>query len=296
MKKTLAILLALTLCFALFAACGKTDTPAEPASGVSEEDGQNPVMNVIGNYMNDRVSATIEAVGTNRAKVTAYWGETARDGYQWELTGTFDEATKRINYTDAKKTSVTYTDVDQFTVNNVEFENGKGYIQINDDWTLTWNDEQDPDMSFEPLEFVTPEAEDTTAAEDTAAAEDTTAAEEGTRKLADFAGEYQSGRCTITVIDEGNNQARIEVTWGGSAFETVAWRMTGDFDADTMRIRYTDAVKTTVVFDEDGKQTEAKEEYNDGYGRLQFFGDGTMAWQDEKEADQLQGMVFKLLK
>ena len=288
MKTTLSILLALCLCFALFAACGKTDAPAEPASG---EDGQNPVMNIIGNYMNDRLSATIEATGTNGAKVTAYWGETARDGFQWELTGTFDDAANRINYTDAKKTSVTYTDVDVFEVNEVVFENGKGYIQVNDDYTLTWNDEQDPDMAFEPLEFVPVADEDTSETSEPAEP-----ADEATRSLADFAGEYQSGRCGISIIDKGDNNALIEVHWGSSATESTDWRMSGTFDGDTMRINYTDAVKTNSVFDENGNQTEATEEYSDGYGRIQFHGDGTLSWQDEKEADQLVGMVFELLK
>lgn len=284
MKKALSILLALCLCFALFAACGKTDTPAEPANN---EDGQNPVMNIIGTYQNDRCTMTVEAIGTNGAKISAYWGDTARDGFQWELTGTFDDTTNRINYADAKKTSVTYTDVDQFTENEVLFDNGKGYIQVNDDYTLTWNDEQDADMAFEPFEFVPVEVEDDTTAD---------TAEDETRSLADFAGEYQSGRCGISIIDNGNNEATIEVHWGSSATESTDWKMSGTFDPDTMRINYTGAVKTNSVFAEDGTQTEANEEYNDGYGRIQFFGDGTLAWQDEKEADQLQGMTFELLK
>lgn len=288
MKKTLSILLALCLCFALFAACGKTDAPAEP---VNNDDGQNPVMNIIGNYMNDRCSMTIEAVGANGAKISAYWGDTARDGFRWELTGTFDDATNRINYADAKKTSVTYTDVDVFEVNEVLFENGKGYIQVNDDYTLTWNDEQDPDMAFEPFEFVP--VTDDNASDDASVPAD---ASEPVRSLADFAGEYQSGRCGISIIDEGDNNAKIEVHWGSSATESTDWRMSGVFDPDTMRINYTDAVKTNSVFDENGTQTEATEEYNDGYGRIQFYGDGTLAWQDEKEIDQLQGMVFELLK
>ena len=196
MKKTLSILLALCLCFALFAACGKTEAPAEPAA----DDGQNPVMNIIGNYMNDRLSATIEAVGTNGAKISAYWGETARDGFQWELTGTFDDATNRINYSDAKKTSVTYTDVDVFEVNEVVFENGKGYIQVNDDYTLTWNDEQDPDMAFEPLEFVPVETEEDTTAPASEADDTTAEAEEATRSLADFAEDLKTKPGAITQV------------------------------------------------------------------------------------------------
>ena len=148
-KRWIALLLACVLCLALFAACKKSETADAP-----KDNGQNPVMNVIGDYINDRCSMTIEATGENGAKITAYWGETARDGFRWELTGTFDEATKRINYSDAVKKSVTYTDVDVFTENETIFENGAGYIQVNDDGTLTWNDAQDADMAFEPFEPV----------------------------------------------------------------------------------------------------------------------------------------------
>ena len=305
MKKSIALLLALMLCLSLFAACGKsTPTGNTDDSAVQvDEDTQNPVMNFIGDYINDRCSMTLLAEGALGAKVTAYWGETAQDGYQWELTGTFDEATMRINYTDAVKKSVTYTDVDVFHVNDIMFENGKGYIQINDDGTLTWYDEQDENMSFEPLEFNPPEVADTTEAADTTAAADTTEAPastdaadaEETRKLADFAGTYQSDRCSIVVTDAGNGDAKIEVSWGSSAFETAEWTMSGYFDGDTMRINYSDGVKKVVTYAEDGSIVESKTEYEDGYGRIQFYGDGTMAWQDEKEADQVIGMVFNKL-
>ena len=278
-KKTISLLLACVLCLALFAACGKTET---------SEDGQNPVMNVIGNYMNDRVSATIEAIGTDGAKVTAYWGDTARDGFQWELTGTFDEATMRINYSDAVKKSVTYTDVDVTAVNEILFENGKGYIQINDDGTLTWNDEQDPDMAFEPLEFVLPDADDATAPADVSADE------EETTPLAfeDLAGEYSCGRCNITVETGENNEVKISVHWGSSAFDAYQWTMSGIYDADTMRVNYTNGVKTYVAFDENGNQTEDKVETEDCYGRIQFISADKLLWQDELEAENLVGMEF----
>ena len=291
-KKIICLVLSLVLCTSLFAACGKTETPAQ--------DGQNPVMNIVGTYMNDRCTATIEADGTDGAKVSAYWGDTAKDGFQWELTGTYDAATKRINYTDAKKSSVTYTDVDQFDVNEVLFENGTGYIQINEDGTLTWNDDQDADMAFEPLEFVPlVDEEDTQASEaDTQASEaDTTdgtdaAGEEVSHEFADYTGIYSSGRCSIEIGGDKDN-ATISVTWGSSAAEASVWTMKGSFDPDTLRITYTDAVKANRVYDKNGEVASETVEYEDGYGRIQFYGDGTLAWLDEVEADQLEGMTFE---
>ena len=299
-KRIICLVLSLLLCIALFAACGKTEAPAE-------EDGQNPVMNIVGTYMNDRCTATIEADGTNGAKVSAYWGDTARDGFQWDLTGTFDTETNRINYTDAKKASVTYTDIDTFDVNEVLFENGTGYIQVNEDGTLTWNDDQDADMAFEPLEFVnlvdeedaqaigedTAESTDADAESTDADAESTDAdVEEVSHDFADYTGVYGSGRCSIEIGGDQDN-ATISVIWGSSAAEATVWTMSGAFDPDTLRINYSDAVKANRVYDESGEVASETVEYEDGYGRIQFYGDGTMAWQDELEADQLTGMTFE---
>lgn len=279
-KKIICLVLSLVLCTALFAACGKAETPAE--------NGQNPVMNIVGTYMNDRCTATIEAQGENGAKVSAYWGETAKDGFQWELTGTFNAETNRINYTDAKKMSVTYTDVDVYDVNEVVFENGAGYIQVNENGTLTWEDDQDSNMSFEPLEFVTPDdAEEADAASDSAEP-----AEEVSHDFADYTGIYGAGRCSIEIGGDKDN-ATISVTWGSSAAEASVWTMSGSFDPDTLRINYSDSVKANRVYDENGEVASETVEYENGVGRIQFFGDGTLAWQDEQEADQLIDMTFE---
>ena len=72
MKKSIALLLALLLCLSLFAACGKsTPTGNTDDSAVQvDEDTQNPVMNFIGDYINDRCSMTLLAEGALGAKVT----------------------------------------------------------------------------------------------------------------------------------------------------------------------------------------------------------------------------------
>lgn len=284
-KKIICLVLSLILCAALFAACGKTETP--------DVDGQNPVMNIIGTYMNDRCTATIEADGTDGAKVSAYWGETAKDGFQWDLTGTFDPATNRINYTDAKKASVTYTDIDAYDVNEVLFENGTGYIQVNEDGTLTWHDDQDADMAFEPLEFVPLiDEEDAAAADEDAAQDADEDVENVSRDFADYVGIYCAGRCTIEIGGDKDN-ATISVTWSSSASEASKWTMSGSFDPDTLRINYSDGTKEDCVFGEDGEVASKTTVYENGVGRIQFYGDGTLAWQDEQEADQLAGMVFE---
>ena len=71
--------------------------------------------------------------------------------------------------------------------------------------------------------------------------------------------------------------------------------MTGhsEYDSDTMRVNYSDGVKTYLVFDESGAQTEAKVEYEDGVGRIQFLSVDRLLWQDEQEYEQLQDMVFE---
>lgn len=108
----------------------------------------------------------------------------------------------------------------------------------------------------------------------------------------DLAGNYVSGRCNITVETGENNEVKISVHWGGSAFESYDWTMSGDYDADTWRVNYTNGVKTLTVFDESGNEVESKTEYEDGYGRIQFVSANQLVWQDEYEQENLVDMTF----
>ena len=79
MKKVLSLLLALTMIFALAACAAKTEpsgSEAEPAE-TPAEDGQNPVMNFVGNYACDRASILVEADGADGAKISVQWGSSA---------------------------------------------------------------------------------------------------------------------------------------------------------------------------------------------------------------------------
>ena len=118
--------------------------------------------------------------------------------------------------------------------------------------------------------------------------------EDGQNPVMNFIGDYQADRCTIHIEADGATDAKISVHWGSSATESSDWTMSGTFDPDTLRINYSNAVKKNIVFDEDGNDT-ATVEYEDGVGRIQFYDDGTLAWQDEKEADNLVGMTFTFI-
>ena len=116
--------------------------------------------------------------------------------------------------------------------------------------------------------------------------------EDAQRTLADFAGVYSADRCTITVEVDGETDAKISVIWGSSASEAAEYTMSGMFDPDTIRINYSDCEKKNVTYAGDGSVAEETVEFSDGVGRIQFYGDGTLAWQDEQEAEALSGMTF----
>ena len=116
--------------------------------------------------------------------------------------------------------------------------------------------------------------------------------EDGQNPVMNFVGDYSADRCSITIGAQGQTGATISVTWGQSASESYAYTMTGDFDTDTLRINYSDCEKKYVKYDENGDVAQETVEFTDGEGRIQFFEDGTLRWDDENEADRLEGMTF----
>ena len=121
---------------------------------------------------------------------------------------------------------------------------------------------------------------------------ETAGGEDGQNPIMNFVGDYSADRCSITIGAQGQTGATISVTWGQSASESYAYTMTGDFDADTLRINYSDCEKKFVTYDENGDVAQETVEFTDGEGRIQFFEDGTLRWEDENEADRLEGMTF----
>ena len=156
--KIFCILLALMLAVVGFSACGKTEAPAdttEPVVVGGEEDGQNPVMNFIGNYQSDRRTMLVEAKGMDEAKVTVRWGSDAWTHAEWTLTGKVVEEGDGLvmQYTDGAYATVT-TDEDGNETRSDETAGLTGTVWFNSDYTITWTDDQDEQIKNLVFEWI----------------------------------------------------------------------------------------------------------------------------------------------
>lgn len=62
----------------------------------------------------------------------------------------------------------------------------------------------------------------------------------------------------------------------------MQWAMSGQID-DTLKISYTDGIKSEVVFNQEKQTLEESVIYSDGTGAVQIADDGSVTWQDDKE-------------
>ena len=143
MKKIVCLIAVLVMVFSL-AACGAKE--AEPAgSEAVPDDGQNPVMNFIGVYGHERASVMVEPDGMDGAKFTVTWAGSAWETAEWVMSGTFDDETKTVTYTDCVKTVYVWNEQGEIDSETVEYENGEGTITFTDGeaLSLTWDDAQE---------------------------------------------------------------------------------------------------------------------------------------------------------
>ena len=106
-----------------------------------------------------------------------------------------------------------------------------------------------------------------------------------------FVGEYQCDRAHALVECFGSDEALIVIEWGGSATELARWTIVGRLDPDSLTIRYTDATKAIVTFDDQGEESQ-EIEYEDGTGTI-VFGDGLSFTWHEDQSDYGTDMVFE---
>ena len=111
--------------------------------------------------------------------------------------------------------------------------------------------------------------------------------DEGQNPIMNFVGPYACGRASMMVEPSGANEANITITWGSSAAEAAEWSITGTFDPDTFTVNYSDAVKTYLVFQEDGSIKTQEVEYSDGSGRIIFHDDNMLSctWENDNEPE-----------
>ena len=140
MKKNagvLALVMALVMTFAMgLSACGKK---AEP------DDGQNPVMNFVGNYVCDRANVLISADGDEGASAIVTWSSSAWENSSWMMSGTFDPETLQFEYHDCVRTDYKYEDDGDVESQEEVYTGGHGFMFFSegDPLTLTWQDDQE---------------------------------------------------------------------------------------------------------------------------------------------------------
>jgi len=134
------------------------------------EDGQNPVMNFVGNYGWARATMEIAAKGDDMADVAVLWAGSAFEYTEWTMSGILDTDTLTVSYSDCTKKIVTFDDTSKDTgepaQETIEYTGGTGTITFGEGGTLVWNDDQEQiakDAVFEY--FLLPaETEDASAA------------------------------------------------------------------------------------------------------------------------------------
>ena len=152
MKKIILLILALALCFTL-AACGQSSGQSAEETE-SADDGQNPVMNFIGDYGCGRATMHVEAEGADGARFTLTWASSAAENTEWVMSGTFDEKTLSVEYSDCVRTDYVYNEDGSVKSQKEKYTDGHGVIQFSDsdELSLTWQDDQEnagEDMTFE---------------------------------------------------------------------------------------------------------------------------------------------------
>lgn len=130
-----------------------------------------------------------------------------------------------------------------------------------------------------------------TPAEETPAEE--AASEDGQNPVMNFVGVYSASRANMLVEAEGAENAKITVTWAGSAWEQAKWVMSGSFDADTLTVAYSNGTLTELTYKSNGEVDTETVTYEDGTGRIIFHPeDNTITWEDDK-AHVADGLVFE---
>ncbi len=116
------------------------------------DDGQNPVMNFIGEYQSGRARALVECDGVDGARITIEWAGSAWETARWVIVGPLDTDTLTIAYAGCVKSVLTYDDKGELKSEEVEYEDGTGSVVFGEDMTFTWHEDQSEygtDLVFE---------------------------------------------------------------------------------------------------------------------------------------------------
>lgn len=135
-----------------------TDFSIEPETeeeGWFEEDGQNPVMNLVGAYMDklsERAVLFVNCLGTDEAQIIIEWANSAFENVVWEMTGRYDTEANVIKYSDCVNYVETYSEDGDYS-SEILYENGTGTLFISEDWNILWQDDQNEEVNGVVCEF-----------------------------------------------------------------------------------------------------------------------------------------------
>ena len=234
-----------------------------------EEDGQNPVMNFVGEYQCGRAGAMVECGEGSSAIIHIHWSGSAWEYAQWVIVGELDTETLTIRYTDCIKTIVTMNDQGLIDTEETVYEDGTGTIVFNEDGTFTWHEDQseyDEDYTFEWIPVVPPE-------------------EDGQNPVMNWIGDYRcekAQRARAHVVCSGSDSALITITWSGSVSEYAEWVIEGVLDLETLTIRYTDCIKEYITVDSNGEVVKEDVVYDNGTGTIVFDEGLSFTWHEDQ--------------
>lgn len=132
MKKLICLILPVFICVSVCAA-------------LAEEDGQNPVMNLIGQYMDEvgqRASMEILTSGTDGGSVSISWASSAYETTVWTFCGVFRTEDDTLQYANCMKINYIYDEAGNEAA-SVAYVNGTGLLTVNEDWSISWTDDQE---------------------------------------------------------------------------------------------------------------------------------------------------------
>ena len=110
-----------------------------------EEDGQNPVMNWIGDYRCEkaqRARAHVACSGSDSALITITWSGSVSEYAEWVIEGGLDLETLTIRYTDCIKEYITVDSNGEVVKEDVVYDNGTGTIVFDEGLSFTWHEDQ----------------------------------------------------------------------------------------------------------------------------------------------------------
>ena len=124
----------------------ETETAAESteedtAGAEDESEATVSAKAFLGVYRNSGYTVNVEQAPDGELTFTVTAEPDGNVGYEWTITGYYSGDTYRVNYKDAVKEEITYSEDGAETGRKTVYENGIGRMQFSDDGALLWQNE-----------------------------------------------------------------------------------------------------------------------------------------------------------